>query len=253
MRRRYPSPLGPTRTPSIDHEPPAHYSAGVRLSVIVPALDEEPTIAATLARIRGGRIHELVVVDGGSRDATRAVAAHHADQVLSAPTGRASQMNAGAAAATGDTLLFVHSDTVLPLGFDDAIARALADHGVVGGRFDVELRGASRMLALVAAAINWRSRWTRLATGDQAIFIRRDVFAAIGGYAPVPLFEDVRLSRAMKRAGRVACLRERVSTSARRWERRGMARTILLMWMLRAAHAAGVSPATLRRLYEDVR
>ena len=225
----------------------------MQLSVIVPALDEEAAIAATLARIRGGHVHELIVVDGGSRDTTRAVAARHADRVLSAPTGRASQMNAGAAAASGDTLLFVHFDTVLPLDFADAIERALADRRVVGGRFDVHLDGASRMLPLVAAAINWRSRWTRIATGDQAIFIRRAVFEAIGGYAPVPLFEDVRLSRAMKRAGRVACLRERVSTSARRWERRGVLRTVLLMWTLRAAHAAGASPATLRRLYDDVR
>jgi rSAM/selenodomain-associated transferase 2 len=225
----------------------------VRLSVIVPALDEEATIEPTLACIRSGDIHELIVVDGGSRDGTRALAKRHADRVLSAPTGRAAQMNAGAAAASGDTLLFVHADTLVPLGFADAIARALADSRVVGGRFDVELRGGTRVLPLVAAAINWRSRWTRIATGDQAIFIRHDVFAAIGGYAPLPLFEDVRLSQTMKRAGRVACLRERVATSARRWEQRGIVRTVVLMWMLRAAHAAGISPTTLRRLYEDVR
>lgn len=237
----------------VDVQRNAGYSADVRLSVIVPALDEEAAIAPTLARIRSGPVHELIVVDGGSRDATRAVAARDADRVLSAPTGRALQMNAGAAAASGDTLLFVHSDTILPVGFADAIGSALADRRVVGGRFDVHLDGASRVLAVVAAAINWRSRWTRIATGDQAIFIRRAVFEAIGGYAPLPLFEDVRLSHAMKRAGRIACLRQRVSTSARRWEQRGVVRTVVLMWMLRAAHAAGMSPARLRRLYENVR
>jgi rSAM/selenodomain-associated transferase 2 len=223
------------------------------LSVIVPALDEEPVIPATLERIRTGCPHELIVVDGGSRDATRAVAARWASTVLSAPTGRASQMNAGAAVATGDTLLFVHADTLLPPGFAGAIADALGDARVVGGRFDVVLPGAGAVLPLVAAAINWRSRLTRIATGDQAIFVRRSVFDALGGYEPLPLFEDVRLSHGIKRAGRVACLRDRVATSPRRWERRGAVRTILLMWALRAAHAAGVSPATLRRLYADVR
>ena len=228
----------------------------MRLSVIVPTLDEEGVLGATLAGVRAARVvHELelVVVDGGSRDGTCAVAARHTDRVLHAAAGRASQMNAGAAAARGDTLLFLHADTLLPRGFDVAIADALADSATVGGRFDVHLDGDSRVLPLVAAAINWRSRWTRIATGDQAIFVRRAVFEALGGYAPVPLFEDVRLTIALKRLGGVACLRERVVTSARRWERRGPLRTVALMWALRLGHALGVSPARLRRLYDDVR
>jgi rSAM/selenodomain-associated transferase 2 len=225
----------------------------VRLSVIVPTLEEEHALGPTLARVRTAEVHEVIVVDGGSRDATARVAARSADRVLVAPAGRAGQMNAGAAAASGDVLLFLHADTLLPLGFAAAIARALADPATVAGRFDVRLEGASVLLPVIAAAVNARSRWTRIATGDQAIFVRRCAFEAVGGYAPVPLFEDVRLTAALKRVGRIACVRERVVTSARRWERRGPLRTVLLMWGLRVGHALGVPPARLRRLYRNVR
>ena len=225
----------------------------MRLSVVVPTLEEEATLDATLARVRAAGVHELIVVDGGSRDRTAAVAARHADRVLRAPPGRATQMNAGAAAASGDVLLFLHADTLLPPDFAEAIARALADPATIAGRFDLRLDGDSPLLPVVAAAINWRSRWSRIATGDQAIFVRREAFAAVGGFAAVALFEDVRLSAALKRRGRIACLRARVVTSGRRWERRGALRTILLMWSLRLGHALGVSPARLRRLYPDVR
>ena len=225
----------------------------MRLSVIVPALDEEHAIGTTLARVRRASVHEVIVVDGGSRDRTLAVATPAADRVLRAPAGRAVQMNAGAAAASGDALLFLHADTLLPLGFDRAIAEALADPAIVGGRFDVHLEGASFWLPLVATGMNWRSRWSGIATGDQAIFVRRAVFESLGGYPAVPLFEDVRFTAALKRRGRMACLRARVVTSARRWERRGALRTIGLMWGLRLAHALGASPERLRRLYDDVR
>jgi rSAM/selenodomain-associated transferase 2 len=225
----------------------------VRLSVIVPTLDEEATLATTLTRVRVCGVHELLVVDGGSRDATCEVAARDADRVLRAPAGRASQMNAGAAAASGDVLLFVHADTLVPPGYADAIARALADPATVGGRFDVRFEGAGFLLWLVATGMNLRSRWTRIATGDQAIFVRRAAFEALGGYPQVPLFEDVRLAVALKRHGGIACLHERVVTSARRWERRGVMRTVLLMWGLRLGHALGIAPARLQRLYADVR
>ena len=225
----------------------------MRLSVVVPTLEEEEALAATLVRVRTAPVHELIVVDGGSRDRTETIAARYADRVLRAPAGRASQMNAGAAAASGDVLLFLHADTLLPLDFASAIAGALSDPATIGGRFDVRLEGASRLLPVVAAVINWRSRWTRIATGDQAIFVRRRTFDVVGGYATVPLFEDVRLTAALKRHGRLACLRARVITSARRWERRGALRTIVLMWSLRLGHALGVSPARLHRLYADVR
>jgi rSAM/selenodomain-associated transferase 2 len=225
----------------------------VRLSVIVPTLEEAAGLRPVLERIRSSAVHELIVADGGSADATRAVAATLADRVLIAARGRAEQMNAGAAAATGDVLLFVHADTLLPRRYDACIAAALAARDVIGGRFDVRLDGPSRLLPLVAAAMNARSRLTRIATGDQALFVRRGVFEALGGYPRIPLFEDVRFSAALKRVGRLACVREPVTTSARRWEQRGVVRTIVLMWGIRLAFALGVSPERLHRLYHDVR
>src|SRR2546425_611229 len=170
-----------------------------------------------------------------------------------APRGRARQMNAGAAAARGDVLLFLHADTRLPAGYAQAVAGALADPAVVGGRFDVRLDAAGLAYRAIGRLISLRSRLTRVATGDQAIFVRRAVFERLGGYPLVPLMEDVALSRAMKRVGRVACLSETVTTSARRWQRHGVARTVLVMWALRAAYYAGVPPARLARVYPHAR
>jgi rSAM/selenodomain-associated transferase 2 len=198
-------------------------------------------------------VRELIVVDGGSRDATERVARQHADVVLTAPRGRAAQMNAGAAVAHGEVLLFLHADTRLPRGFDASVLAALADPGTVGGRFDVRLVPRTPLLALVGALMNMRSRLSRIATGDQAIFVRRAVFEAVGGFAPIPLMEDVALSRLLKRRGRIACLREQVETSSRRWLRDGPLRTILLMWWLRFLYFRGVPPERLRRKYADTR
>ena len=223
------------------------------ISIVVPTLDEETTLAATLGRLREPEIHEVIVADGGSADRTRAIAAPLADRVIEAPRGRASQMNAGAAVAKGDLLLFVHADTLVPSGFAAAIVRALADREVVGGRFDVELDEPGILYRMVGGAISLRSRWTRLATGDQAMFVRREVFERLGGYPDQPLMEDLALSIALRRAGEIACLRQRVTTSARRWRERGLVRTILLMWTIRTLYAAGVSPRTLARLYTAVR
>jgi len=225
----------------------------VRVSVIVPTLNEAAVVATTLAQARQPGVHEVIVVDGGSTDATRTVADPLADVVLSAPRGRAAQMNAGAARATGDILLFLHADTTVPPGFAQVVITACGHPGVVGGRFDVRLEPATPLLRLTAALMNWRSRLTRIATGDQAIFIRRDAFEELGGYAALPLMEDIDLSRRMKRLGRVACLRERVSTSARRWQRDGVVRTILLMWSLRLRYALGVAPDRLQARYRDAR
>ena len=223
------------------------------LSVIVPTLDEAEALPAALAAARQPGVTEIIVVDGGSRDGTLALARALADRVLETARGRARQMNAGAAAARGDVLLFLHADTRLPAGYAQAVARALADPRVVGGRFDVRLDATGLAYRVVGRLISVRSRVTRVATGDQAIFVRRAVFGRLGGYPAVPLMEDVALSRALKRAGRVACLGETVVTSARRWQRHGVARTVLLMWALRAAYYAGVSPARLARVYRDAR
>ena len=220
------------------------------LSVIVPVLDEAACIEACLAPLQDMRSRgtQVLVVDGGSRDATRELASPLADRVIDAPRGRARQMNAGAGAASGDVLLFLHADTVLPAAADGAIAGAL-ERGARWGRFDVTIAGADRLLAVVAAMMNVRSRLTGIATGDQAIFVRRDDFRAAGGFPDIALMEDVALSKALKRRSRPACLRERVTTSARRWKRHGTLTTIVLMWELRLAYAFGADPARLARRY----
>lgn len=225
----------------------------MRISVIIPTLNEEPSIAATVEAARRARDCEIILVDGGSTDRTVELVCENVDRVVSAPCGRAAQMNAGAGAAGGDVLLFLHADTILPAGYDDAIAVKMRDPGVVGGRFDLTLSPSSPLLWLTGELINLRSRLSKIATGDQAIFVRRSVFEDLGGYEEIPLMEDIALTRALKHRGRVACLRQRVVTSSRRWQRHGVVRTIALMWTLRALYFFGVSPARLRRVYADTR
>lgn len=220
------------------------------LCIVVPVLDEAGGLADRLRalqplRERGARV---IVVDGGSRDNTLEVAREHADLAFLAPRGRGAQMNAGAAACPADSLLFLHADTQLPLDADALVEGAL--RGRSGwGRFDVRIDSRRLSLRLVATAMNLRSRWTGIATGDQALFVRHDLFRAIGGFPDIPLMEDIALSRSLRRQGRPACLRERVTTSARRWERHGVLRTILLMWRLRAAYFLGADPARLALKY----
>jgi rSAM/selenodomain-associated transferase 2 len=221
----------------------------VRLSVIVPALDEAEVIEATLRDLRASGVAELIVVDGGSRDDTPARARNLADQVLTGPRGRAAQMNHGAAHAGGDTLWFVHADTRVPAQAQACLAEALGDPGVLWGRFDLRLSGSAWPLRIIERMINLRSRLSGIATGDQGIFVRREVFEAAGGYPPIALMEDVALSRALRRRARPACLRPPLLTSSRRWEQRGILRTVLLMWRLRLAYALGVSPERLARQY----
>ncbi|MDP3821425.1 MAG: TIGR04283 family arsenosugar biosynthesis glycosyltransferase [Burkholderiales bacterium] len=220
------------------------------LSIIVPVLDEAGCVAASLdalapLRARG---HELIVVDGGSRDNTLALSQARADIVLEVPRGRARQMNAGAARAHGSVLLFLHADTSLPAEADAAIARAVAG-GALWGRFDVKIEGRSRWFPLIAALMNRRSRWSGVATGDQAMFVERALFERIGGFTDQPLMEDIELSRRLRRIGRPACLRERVLTSGRRWEQNGVWRTILLMWRLRWRYWRGTPPELLAKAY----
>ncbi len=222
------------------------------ISVIVPVLDEALSIGATLAalqalRAKGG---EVIVVDGGSRDATAAIAAPLADRVMAAPPGRAVQMNAGAREARGDVLVFLHADTLLPADAAADLAGALDRAGRAWGRFDVDIAGSGALLALVGWFMNARSRLTGIATGDQAIFVRRPAFEAAGGFPEIPLMEDVALSKALKRRSPPLCLRERVVTSARRWERHGTLNTIFLMWRLRLAYALGADPQRLARRYD---
>lgn len=220
------------------------------ISIVIPTLDESAGIGASLARLQPLRSQgaEVVVADGGSTDGTRELARPFADRVIEAPRGRAAQMNAGAEAARGDALLFLHADTLLPSGALHVVDAALQARD--WGRFDVSISGAAPLLAVVAYFMNARSRLSGIATGDQAIFVRRSAFEAVGRYPAIPLMEDVALSKALKRRSRPACLRERVLTSGRRWERHGTLRTIVLMWRLRLAYALGGDPASLARRYD---
>ncbi|MGB6350672.1 MAG: TIGR04283 family arsenosugar biosynthesis glycosyltransferase [Pseudolabrys sp.] len=220
------------------------------LSIIIPVLDEAAlveTALRTLSKYRTGGA-ELIVVDGGSRDGTAALARPFADQVLIASRGRAAQMNAGAAAAHGDVLLFLHLDTRLPDGAELLVCDGLARSGRTWGRFDVRF-DRTGFLSLIAFMMNLRSRLTGIATGDQAIFVTRTAFESVGGFPPIALMEDIALSARLKHIGRPLCLRARVTTSGRRWRMHGILRTVVLMWRLRLAYFLGADPAQLARRY----
>lgn len=226
--------------------------AGSRISIIVPVLDEAAGIAPVLAALAPlrRRGHEVIVVDGGSADSTPALARADADRVVSAPRGRANQMNAGAALARGEVLLFLHGDTRIPQDADACVLKGLAESTRQWGRFDVRIEGESRLFPLIAFSMNLRSRATGIATGDQAIFVRREAFERVGGFPRLELMEDIALSRSLKRLSPPLCLAARAVTSGRRWERHGVLRTVILMWRLRLAFSLGVSPANLARLYD---
>lgn len=222
----------------------------VGLSVIVPVRNEVqalPLLLADLAPLRAAGA-QLVVVDGGSDDGTRERAVGHVDLLLQSEPGRARQMNAGAAAANGEYLWFVHADTRVSAQAVERLLSALAGQPC-WGRFDVSLSGSGLAFRLIGSMINLRSRLTGVASGDQGIFMARATFDALGGYAPIPLMEDLELCRRLKRLARPQCLRPPLSTSSRRWERGGVWRTVLLMWRLRLAYYCGTNPEQLARRY----
>lgn len=225
----------------------------MRLSIIIPALNEAAQIAATLETLQPLRVqgHEIIVVDGGSNDGTPEHVQALCDRLVSAPRGRARQMNAGAQAAQGDVLWFLHADTRASAAAANALLAALAQPGCAWGRFDVRLSGPHPLLRVVEYLMNLRSRWTGIATGDQGIFVRRELFERLDGFPDIPLMEDIALSRRLKRQAAPACLRERLVTSSRRWEQYGVVRTIVLMWRLRFAYWLGVSPDRLAVLYRQ--
>jgi rSAM/selenodomain-associated transferase 2 len=192
---------------------------------------------------------DIIVADGGSDDGTADLARPLADRVITAPRGRARQMNAGAAAATGDVLLFLHCDTVLPEDADRLVLDGLARTGAAWGRFDVRIEGRHPLLPVVAAMMNARSRLTGIATSDQAIFVRRDAFGKAGRFPDIPLMEDIAFSKGMKRISAPLCLHSKAVTSGRRWEKHGVLKTIVLMWRLRLAYFLGADPATLAKDY----
>lgn len=246
----------------------------MKIAVIIPTLNEEQALPETLQRTTALGFDDIIVVDGGSSDRTLEIV--HDLQVrrstfdvqplpnleprtsnsiilLASAPGRARQMNAGASHSQADVLLFLHADTHLPDEARHAIERALDDPACVGGRFDVRFERDRGLAWLIARLISLRSRWSGIATGDQALFVRHAIFARLGGFTDIPIMEDVDFIRRLKRAGRVAPLRAHVVTSYRRWDRHGALRTIVLMWALRLLYWLGVHPNRLNNLYASVR
>lgn len=233
------------------------------ISAIIPTLNEERIIMATLAHTAALGFDELIVVDGGSLDQTPVLVesyrrrtqspAQSPVRLVTAPCGRARQMNEGAKASRGEILLFLHADTQLPDDANTMIQTTLANQGIVGGRFDVRFDHPSKWGIIISRMMNWRSRLSGIATGDQALFVRRHIFEQIGGFADMPLMEDIDFSRRLKRKGATAALTATMTTSFRRWEQHGPLRTILLMWTLRFLYWIGISPSHLVEWYKAVR
>ncbi len=223
----------------------------MKLSIIIPALNEAGQIGEVLQRLQPLRARgaEVIVVDAGSRDATRDIAATFADRVLVAERGRAKQLNAGAASADGDALLFLHADSVLPEDGDARIEKGLSDARFKWGRFDVNIAGAHTMLPVIAWFMNHRSRLTGIATGDQGIFVTRAAFVALGGFPDQPLMEDIAFCSRALGISRPYCISARITTSGRRWEQNGVWRTIFLMWGLRFKYFMGAEPLKLHQAY----
>jgi rSAM/selenodomain-associated transferase 2/rSAM/selenodomain-associated transferase 1 len=234
-------------------------SPGNSLSIIVPVLNESAGILDALQALVPMRSRgvEVIVVDGGSDDGTADLvrASGMADAVIQTTRGRAVQMNAGAGVAHGDVLLFLHADTRLPPGADALVLQAMegTEPARGWGRFDVTIEGAHPMLGVIAWSMNRRSRLTGIATGDQAMFMRRDAFDSVGGFPPIALMEDIAMSARLKRLSSPVCLAERVRTSGRRWESRGVLRTMLGMWWMRLRYFFGAEPAQLAANYADIR
>lgn len=223
----------------------------MKISIIIPVLNEAGVIADTLRFLDVYREqgHEVIVVDGGSSDDTVSIAEPFADRVLLSDAGRAAQMNCGIGAASGDALLFLHADTRLP---DDAVPKIInaVEEGYFWGRFDVRLSGKHFMFRIIERMMNIRSCITGIATGDQAIFVSHESIEIVGAYPRLPLMEDIALSRRLRSLGWPACIRQRVITSSRRWEDKGILRTLLLMWRLRLLFFLGVSADKLARQYQ---
>jgi len=222
------------------------------ISVVIPVFNEATTIEQTLDGLQALRRagHEIIVVDGSSNDETLLRAQPLSDQILMAPLGRASQMNTGARIARGDVLWFLHADCLPPPDVDQLILNTLSKEGAVWGRFDVRLSGSDYLYRIIEFMMNTRSRVSGVATGDQGIFISRKAFTQIGGFPELPLMEDVAISKRLRGNGWPICLHQKITTSSRRWEERGVWRTVLMMWHLRLAYVLGANPEKLARLYQ---
>lgn len=221
------------------------------ISIVIPLLNEAAEIERLAAMLVTMDAEQVIAVDGGSTDQTVARLRQAGITVIEHARGRAVQMNAGAAMAESDILLFLHADTEISQYHLDRIRRTMGDPEIVGGRFDVRLTGTHPLFRIIAFFMNLRSRLSRISTGDQAMFVRRSVFTQMGGFPDLPLMEDIALSRSLKWAGAIACLRDKVTVSSRRWENEGILRTVVLMWRLRLLYWLGVDPVRLKARYRD--
>ena len=227
----------------------------MKLSIIIPVLNEAEGLPGLLKHLDAlrGENSEVIVVDGGSEDGSRQVASSAGTKVIRSERGRARQMNAGAAVAKGDILLFLHADTLLPSSAKQAIESAISHDGGTGefawGRFDVRISGRSVMLRVVASMMNWRSRLSGIATGDQAMFVTRRAFESVGGFPDQPLMEDIELSKRLLALSRPICLSDRAVTSGRRWDAHGVWSAIWMMWRLRWLYWRGVPADELAKSY----
>ncbi len=222
-----------------------------RISIIIPTLNEAENIQPTLDRLQPlrSRGHEVILVDGGSTDNTVDIGRPQVDRILNSDPGRACQMNVGASQAKGDIFWFLHADTLIPELADQIIDTAVDNRSRAWGRFDVRLSGKDIRFRLIAFMMNRRSRLTGIATGDQGVFVTRALFEKIGGFAEQPLMEDIEISRRLKRHARPICLKQKLITSSRRWETRGIWHTVFLMWRLRLRYALGGDPHKLVKRY----
>ena len=216
---------------------------------IIPTLNEISRVSQLVSQLQtiAAQGHEVLVVDGGSQDGTDAALRQHGFTVYNSPPGRAKQMNVGARNTSNDILVFLHADTILPEAAVKKILHACCKQD--WGRFDVSFNEKGVIFKLIATMMNFRSCISGIVTGDQCLFVKRELFNRVGGYPDIPLMEDIALSKKLKKFGFPVCLHDRVITSARRWKQNGVLNTILLMWYLRFAYAVGVSPYKLHRFY----
>lgn len=222
--------------------------AAVDVSIVVPLLNEAALVPKLIKQLGMLEAKQIIIVDGGSSDDTPTLIREAGYQLIESPSGRAKQMNAGARVAMGEMLLFLHADTELPKNYRSELSQA-----EVWGRFDICFSSSLRVMKMVAFFINLRSRVSGVATGDQAIFVDRDVFASMGGFPDFPIMEDVALCKRLRQLHRPYCSLEKVTTSARRWEHNGVLNTILKMWWYRLAYFFGASPHKIKQGYGDVR
>ncbi len=225
----------------------------IDISIIIPTLNENDFLGKTLTRLQDKKNCEVIVVDGGSSDETLALARNAGCRIISSPKGRGRQMNLGATKATGNVLLFLHADTLLPENFPQLIFDAVSRASFVAGAFSLAIDSPLKSLATIACLANLRARFLHFPYGDQALFVTRSMFNSIGGFPEIEIMEDFVFIQKIKKEGKIVILPERATASARRWQNMGIARTTLINQLIVCGHSLGVSPDTLARWYQRVR